>query len=67
MKKISMPEELRKCPHCQEFSLNYYHEGNGNDLYYCSSCFGIVSWNGKIVKAEEGEAYPDRELLRNGD
>jgi hypothetical protein len=67
MNKISMPEELRKCPHCKEFSLNYYHEGVINDIYYCSSCFGIASWDGYGVGKMEGEAYPNRDLSRNGD
>jgi hypothetical protein len=67
MKKVSMPEEKRECPHCQALSLTYYHEGKGNDLYYCSSCFGITSWDGNNIKAEEGESYPDRDLSRNGD
>ncbi len=61
MKQVSMPDEFRNCPHCEEEDkLRYYHEANLNDLYYCKDCFGIVLWDGKTVEKMEGEAYPHR-------
>ena len=61
MKQVSMSVELRVCPHCGHGNLNYYHEGNGWDVYYCPKCFGIADFNGEIVRGAIGEAYPNRE------
>lgn len=68
MKQISMPMELRVCPHCRALptpnlpTLNYYHEApNGADYYYCANCYGIVEWDSHDVKAVDGEAYPNRD------
>ena len=65
MKKISMPDKDRRCPHCKKNLLAYYHEDNqtGCDLYYCTFCFRLVIWDGKRVESCDGEAYPDREKL----
>lgn len=59
MRSIDKPD----CPHCRKKeTLCYYREaGNGNDLYYCDKCYGLVEWDGENKKAVEGEAYPNRE------
>ncbi len=57
-----MPLKMRTCPKCQERNgLSYYHEWNGDDLYYCENCFKVVVWDGFEVKPTDQEAYPNRD------
>jgi uncharacterized protein YbaR (Trm112 family) len=67
MKKVSMPDEVRVCPHCKEASLNYYREANSGsgDMYYCSSCYGLAMWDGENVTSLQGEAYPHRDKSKS--
>lgn len=61
MNQISMPEQLRECPHCPQGELRYYHEGFGRwDIYFCRKCYGLIQWNGEQTMIMEGEAYPNR-------
>lgn len=60
-----LSSEKRNCPHCKnKNTLQYYHEDNGKDLYYCDICYCIVSWDGINIIKKKGEAYPFRKKYK---
>jgi hypothetical protein len=64
MKKVACPIDIRKCPHCGKKETVYYFKEDDRtncDLYYCSSCFKLMIWDGKRLERCEGEAYPNRD------
>ena len=60
MRHNCLPSDKRKCPHCGESELAYYHEIFNADRYYCRKCYGMINWDGKTIVVIDGEAYPDR-------
>jgi hypothetical protein len=62
MKQRCLDKELRGCPYCgTRNSIQYYHEMNANDLYYCNKCYGIIEFDGYAICKVSGEAYPNRD------
>ena len=63
MKKVILPKEQSNCISCgKKGTLNYYKESSDyHDAYWCSNCFRITLWDGKVVHPTQDEAYPNRD------